>query len=154
MLRVSLAVVAGLAVAWLIVAALGKPPVACHLSGALPDRNCTPGTRSRLVAQQVCRLGPRGPLPGKLVAFTYDLYGIGPEDRESFRVEELIPRQLGGGLRRRNLWPAPLEVAPGVTAKDELEVRLRQQVCAGRLSLRAAQDRIAHNWVAAYRQLH
>jgi hypothetical protein len=101
----------------------------------------------------VCRLGPRGPLPGNLVAFTYELYGIAAEERESFRVEELIPRQLGGGLRRRNLWPAPLEATPNAAAKHQLEARLRQQVCSGRLSLRAAQNRVARNWVAAYRHL-
>jgi hypothetical protein len=154
MRRALLALALGLAAAWLAVATAGRNPVTCHLHGSLPDRNCTPGVRGLLTADRVCGLGPRGRLPENLVAAVYDVYGIDPRVRALYHPDELIPRQLGGGLRSRNIWPEPTFRKPGPLAKDALERRLARLVCSGRLSLRVAQNDISYDWVAAYRHFH
>src|SRR5437588_12792203 len=154
MQRALLAFAVGLAAAWLAAATAGRNPVTCHLHGSLPDRHCTPGVRGLFTADRVCPLGPRGRLPGNLVAAVYDVYGIEPRVRALYRPDELIPRQLGGGLRSRNIWPEPTFRKPGPGAKRALEQRLRQLVCSGRLSLRVAQNDISNDWVAAYRRFH
>ncbi|MDQ6914196.1 MAG: hypothetical protein M3155_00105 [Actinomycetota bacterium] len=153
MRRVLLALLAGVAAAWIVVATAGRNPVTCHLNGSLPDRNCTPGVRSRFAAARVCRLGPRRGVPHDLVVGVYDVYGIGPRVRALYRPDELIPRQLGGGLRSRNIWPEPIHRLPGPAAKRSLERRLHQLVCSHRLSLRVAQNEISNDWVAAYRHV-
>ncbi len=76
-------------------------------------------------------------------------YGdTGPKHR--YEYDHLIALSLGGAANDpRNLWPEP---GASPNPKDELERRLRSEVCDGRLGLRAAQEAIAHNWVAAYHQ--
>ncbi|MDQ6915616.1 MAG: hypothetical protein M3155_07380 [Actinomycetota bacterium] len=154
MRRVALALLLGLAGAWVVVATAGRNPVTCHLRGSLPDKHCTPGVRSPVGAARVCRLGPRRGLPENLVAAVYDVYGIEPRARGRYRADELIPRQLGGRLMGRNIWPQPVDRFPGPAAKRRLEQRLRRLVCSARLALRVAQDDISHDWVAAYRHIH
>jgi hypothetical protein len=68
-----------------------------------------------------------------------------------YEYDHLVPLELGGAPNDpRNLWPEPGR-APN--PKDELERRLREMVCAGRLALGTAQREIASNWVVAYRRL-
>jgi hypothetical protein len=68
-----------------------------------------------------------------------------------YEYDHLVPLELGGAANDpRNLWPEP-GTAPN--PKDGLENRLRSMVCAGELSLAAAQREIAVDWVAAYRRL-
>lgn len=71
-------------------------------------------------------------------------------------VEEdhLIPLELGGAPRDPlNLWPEPRRtfVAAGMAAedKDTVENALKASVCAGRMMLVDAQQRIATNWQTA-----
>jgi hypothetical protein len=155
MLRLALAVAVGGAIAWAAVATAGKSPPTCQLQGALPDGHCTPGVRAPLSAAQVCALDPRAPaaIPHAFAASVYDRYGIAPRARRDHPIDELIPRALGGLVATRNLWPQPLARAGGPGVKRALALALRASICAGRLSLRAAQDRIAGDWVAASRRM-
>jgi hypothetical protein len=68
-----------------------------------------------------------------------------------YRVDHLISLELGGSNAIRNLWPEPYATARGARAKDRLENRLHEVVCAGRLTLVQAQRAIATDWIAAYR---
>lgn len=57
-----------------------------------------------------------------------------------YEEDHLIPLELGGAPSDpANLWPEPWADA---RLKDELESELRREVCAGRLSLSAAQEQI------------
>ncbi len=59
-----------------------------------------------------------------------------------------VPLELGGARNDpRNLWPEP---GASPNPKDLLENRPNAWVCAGQMTLAAAQRSIAHNWVAAY----
>ena len=61
--------------------------------------------------------------------------------------DHLIPLELGGDPNdARNLW-----VEPGASPnpKDGIEHKLHQRVCAGTVSLAAAQQAIATDWTTA-----
>jgi hypothetical protein len=61
----------------------------------------------------------------------------------SYEVDHLVSLELGGNNSVANLWP---EISPGYHEKDEIENRLHDAVCAGSVSLRAAQQEIARDW--------
>jgi hypothetical protein len=70
--------------------------------------------------------------------------------------DHLIALELGGDPNDpANLWVEPND-RPGATStsntKDALESRLHSLVCSGQLTLDAARQTIATNWVAAYQQ--
>ncbi len=74
---------------------------------------------------------------------------------EDFEEDHLIPLELGGAPSdARNLWPQPRHAANGWGAdrKDGLERVLNRLVCDGKLPLVQAQQAIARDWIAAYRQ--
>ena len=74
-----------------------------------------------------------------------------PADR---RLDHLIPLELGGAPRDpANLWPEPCTAVAadgtpaGARVKDRFENWLHDEVCSGVLSLVAAQQQIAGEWV-------
>jgi hypothetical protein len=141
------------------------PPGSCHARGAglfsLPDPRCTPGAISPAVTQAnldstVCSPGytktvrPPESVTEHEKEASLAAYGdSGP--LHDYEYDHLVPLELGGAANDpRNLWPEP-----GTTPnpKDGLENRLRSTVCAGELSLAAAQREVAVDWVAADRRL-
>jgi hypothetical protein len=77
----------------------------------------------------------------------------------SFRTAEydhLIPLELGGDPNDpANLWVEPND-RPGAVStdnsKDTLEATLNRLVCSGQMTLDAARQAIASNWVATYQR--
>jgi hypothetical protein len=66
-------------------------------------------------------------------------------------IDHLIPLGIGGSNQPHNLWPQSESTVPwNSKAKDQLEIRLRTEVCAGTIDLSAAQKEIATDWIAAY----
>jgi hypothetical protein len=61
-------------------------------------------------------------------------------------LDHLIPLELGGSNDLSNLW---VEAGPIPNPKDSVENRLHDEVCSGQMSLRAAQEAIAGNWMTA-----
>jgi hypothetical protein len=139
-------------------------PGSCYARGSgalvLPDRRCTPGAIDPAVKQTnigstICRSGyTRGVRPPESVTerekrASLTAYG-GGGPLHAYEYDHLVPLELGGAANDpRNLWPEP---GASPNPKDALENRLRARVCAGTLSLSAAQTQIATNWVAAYRR--
>lgn len=81
---------------------------------------------------------------GSLAAYG-DRGGLG-----SYEYDHLVPLELGGATNDpRNLWPEP---GPSPNAKDAVEFALREQVCAGVLSLARAQREIASDWATLARR--
>jgi hypothetical protein len=134
----------------------------CHARGSglfsLPDRRCTPGAVDHAVTQAnihdtICRRGYtrmiRPPESVTVREKRRSLVAYGDTgSAHDYEYDHLIALELGGAPNDpRNLWPEP-GASPNM--KDELEGRLRREVCAGQLSLRVAQHAIAGNWVAAY----
>ena len=79
--------------------------------------------------------------------------GLAPSAASTDELDHFIPLALGGHPRDiRNLWLQLWDDEWGARTKDRLEVRLKNLVCAGRLTLESAQEAIRVNWRAACRR--
>lgn len=74
-------------------------------------------------------------------------YGVHACPGPSWEIDHLVSRELGGADDVANLWPQPIEEA---RKKDQLENRLHKLVCAGTVTLPAAQSAIREDWTRAY----
>jgi hypothetical protein len=77
----------------------------------------------------------------------YGEYGIAAGQRYRYRIDHLVPLELDGSNSIRNLWP---QLTGASLAKDRLEDTLHSMVCAGKITLAAAQHAIRTDWVRAY----
>jgi hypothetical protein len=124
-------------------------------SEALPDRRLTPGATLPVTASDVCVVGYTKTVrdvPAALKRDVYASYGRKPERGVCCEIDHLIPLELGGSNDRENLWPQRYEGEWNAARKDRLERRLHAMFCRGEISLKAAQEAIARDWVAAYRR--
>jgi hypothetical protein len=127
-----------------------------------PDRRCSPGAySSRLTKAVICSSHFHTDEIRRLARSTkYRVereYGLpaGLFSR-ALEIDHVVPLRLGGSNNIANLFPEEYAFAdhsPGYPAKDRLDKRLRELVCAGRLRLRVAQRRIAADWESLYRQV-
>jgi len=123
----------------------------CHVRRLLPDRRCTPGAiLTQATVGRICTPGYSRSVrnvPESLKRAVYDEYGIASHVPGSYEVDHLVPLELGGSNSISNLWP---EASPGFRAKDRVENRLHDAVCAGLAGLGEAQRQIAHDWRHTY----
>jgi hypothetical protein len=142
-----------------------QPPAgSCHARGtgelSLPDRVCTSGAIDPAVTQAdigstICVVGytstvrPPESVTGREKLASMAAYGDAGS-AHAYEYDHLVSLELGGATNdARNLWPEPGQ-SPNI--KDRLENRLHAMVCAGAITLAAAQQEIATDWVAAYRR--
>ena len=76
-----------------------------------------------------------------------------PQPPGDFEVDHLVPLELGGSNDIRNLWPEPANPEPGFHQKDRVETDVHNKVCSGAMSLQQAQDKIATDWYALFKQI-
>jgi hypothetical protein len=80
-------------------------------------------------------------------------YGYADDDPSHYEEDHLIPLSMGGAPRDpKNLWPQPKIGMWNSVKKDELEKKLSNLVCFGRVPLEVAQQEIATDWIKAYRK--
>lgn len=131
----------------------------------LPNRRRTPGAVNPAVtpatiAITICRTGwtstvrpdsgYTSSLKVRQLASGYAYHG--DTDPSDYEEDHLISLELGGSpVSTRNLWPEPYRAVAGARAKDQLENKLHDLVCAHALALATAQRAIARNWWHAYR---
>ncbi len=120
--------------------------------GALPDPDCTPGALNPNVsqsniAQTICVHGYTKTIRPSLSESTqlkhqlFTNYGVTGQKGE---LDHLIPLELGGDPRDiANLWA---EIGPIPNPKDNVENELKARVCAGSMTLAAAQAAIRSDW--------
>jgi hypothetical protein len=122
----------------------------------VPDPALTPGDVLTTDTTVVCQPGYTATVrdvPQSLKNQVYRQYGITQREPREYEVDHLISLELGGSNSIRNLWPQSYRTQPlNALVKDRLENRLHALVCAGKLSLPAAQQAIATDWIAAYKQ--
>lgn len=120
----------------------------------LPDSSVTPGElRPGATKEQVCTVSTdsfRVAIPAATRDSVLKLYP--PDPAVPVQWDHYIPLALGGApTSPRNLWRQPYGPGAGAAEKDRLEVWLWRQVCAGRVSLEAAQSAFrGGNWYGAY----
>jgi hypothetical protein len=106
---------------------------------ARPNLNETPGLVRPLSRAAIC--STRWGLDRRHVTVAMKkrvaaAYGIKWADRRTVEIDHLVPRELGGADSVLNLWAQPLAEAK---VKDHRENELRRAVCAGTITLTAAQ---------------
>ncbi|MFG3207754.1 hypothetical protein [Streptomyces sp. NPDC048192] len=152
-----------------------QPPVgSCHYRSEggepLPDPTCTPGAISPTVTQAdlkqtICRKGgytkkirPPAAITDREKQLNAASYGYTGRLGDA-EYDHLVSLELGGDPNDpRNLWveePDPGHRAHGGVnnKKDPVEAQLHTAVCAGRITLAAAQKAIATDWTTALQKL-
>lgn len=133
----------------------------CHSMDGLPDPICTPGFADPRVTQAniqttICVSGytvkvrPSSLYTRLLKQRQIKEYGYVDTNVADYEEDHLIPLELGGHpTDPRNLWPEPRTGAYTATTKDGVENSLHTMVCAGHMTLAAAQAAIANDWESA-----
>ncbi|MER6062372.1 hypothetical protein [Streptomyces sp. NPDC001792] len=152
-----------------------QPPAgSCHYryekGEPLEDPACTPGAISPAVTQAnlattICRKGgytkgvrPPASVTGKEKKLNATSYGYTGSLGDA-EYDHLISLQLGGDPNdARNLWVEPADPGhkPGGginNKKDPVETKLHTAVCAGKVTLAAAQHAIVTDWTTALSRL-
>ena len=120
----------------------------------IPNSRLTPGDALKVTADDLCKPGHteiEGNISVRLKSQVFDRYGI-RGDLIGYKVEHLIPPELGGSNSLKNLWPQPLAGEWTYHMKNRLERRLGKLVCNGALDLKIAQREIAADWIGAYKK--
>ena len=73
------------------------------------------------------------------------------ERRREFKIDHLIPLELGGADTIDNLWPQKIRAKPyGAARKELLTEVLLQKIRAGKMTLAQAQEEIRRDWIDAF----
>jgi hypothetical protein len=147
------------AVAWIAATAIAAREL------IVPDHQLTPGLARLYSAAEVCGVSwghDRRHVSAAMKRRVFAAYGLAGNgdpacvrDRKGRRceIDHLISRELGGADDVRNLWPQPYGSRPwNAVRKDQVENRLHREVCAGAITLEAAQREIAADWRVPYRR--
>lgn len=71
--------------------------------------------------------------------------------RPQFKIDHLIPRELGGADSLENLWPQSIRARPyGTDRKELLTEVLLARIAKGQITLAQAQDQISKDWIDAF----
>lgn len=129
-----------------------------HDKALLPDSKITPGVMSDMSKAQVCSTkwgqDQRHVTPSMKDEVCV-AYGLKPHcyGRDTYEIDHLVSRELGGIDDVKNLWPQPYFQHPGAHEKDTVENWLHKQVCLNKMSLQDAQRRIASDWYQVYLEM-
>jgi hypothetical protein len=110
----------------------------------LPNRKFTPG---RVARKDKDRQGVTEEMERKV----FSRYHIPWRRRPEFKVDHLIPLELGGADAVENLWPQSLYVRPyNALRKDLLTQCLLARIAAGKMNLAQAQEEISQDWISCF----
>lgn len=104
-----------------------------------PMPRLTPGVVRPLTTVEICRTRWGRDRRRVTVAMKHEVarrYGVAWSKHALYEFDHLIPRELGGADDVANLWP---QLWADARVKDREENRLHRAVCAGAVSLEAAQ---------------
>jgi hypothetical protein len=110
----------------------------------LPNGKLTPG---RIARKDKDRQGVTEEMERKVFA----RYHIPWRRRLEFKVDHLIPLELGGADAVENLWPQSLYVRPYNALRKELLTQcLLTRIAAGKMTLAKAQEEISEDWISCF----
>ena len=130
----------------------------CQANGPLPDHDCTPGAIFENATKEIiCVSGYSSTVRDvsmHLKKKVFLQYGINyPVPFGSYEIDHLIPLSLGGNNEVSNLWPKSATPFPGFWEKNITGNYLKEEICAGRVALRVAQQHMADNWFLIYQNM-
>lgn len=110
----------------------------------VPNRKLTPGKIAESDKD-------RGGVTLKMEQKVFARYRLPWSRRGEFKVDHLIPPELGGADNIKNLWPQSVRSRPyGAERKGQLTEVLISRVRAGQLTLAQAQEQISRDWIDAF----
>jgi len=110
----------------------------------LPNPKLTPG---RIARKDKDRNG----VTEEMERHLFDRYHIPWRRRAEFKVDHLIPIELGGADVMENLWPQSLYARPySVERKELLTQHLLARIAAGKMTLSQAQKEISEDWISCF----
>ena len=139
----------------MLVAVLAVAPVGAF--EVRPDKNLTGGSVRTTKPEEACghAWDTRGPMPRTRQDEVLTRYGLHAGPHPDYEIDHLIPLCLGGSDDLSNLWPQPrrrIEETWNAEAKDRLERRMCDLVCARQIDIGTAQEAFATDWIAAYQK--
>jgi hypothetical protein len=110
----------------------------------LPNAKLTPGKIAR-------KDKDRNGITEEMERHVFDRYHIPWRRRAEFKVDHLIPIELGGADAIDNLWPQSLSTRPyNAHRKELLTQRLLARVATGKMTLAQAQKEISEDWISCF----
>jgi hypothetical protein len=110
----------------------------------LPNPKLTPG---KVAEHDKDRSGVTARMEQKVFA----RYRLPWSRRTEFKIDHLIPLELGGADTIDNLWPQSLRIKPyGADRKELLTEVLLERIRTGRMTLAQAQEEIRKDWIDAF----
>lgn len=110
----------------------------------LPNPKLTPG---KVAQKDNDRKGVTVQMERKV----FDRYRIPWERRREYKIDHLIPLDLGGADTIDNLWPQSLRIKPYNAERKELLTRhLLTCVASGEMTLAQAQDEMTADWIGCF----
>jgi hypothetical protein len=110
----------------------------------LPNPKLTPGKVAR-------RDKDRQGVTEEMERHLFDRYHIPWRRRPEFKVDHLIPTELGGADTIDNLWPQSLSTKPyNARRKELLTQRLLDRITIGQITLAQAQKEISEDWISCF----
>jgi hypothetical protein len=128
--------------------------------GVLPDRQCSPGAYySGLTKAVLCsstfRTSTIRNVPQSEKYAVEREYGMPARlYGRTLEIDHIVSLELGGSNDIANLFPEPGAGTANYHVKDKLENKLHGLICAGTMTLHAAQSGIAGNWKALYKTVY
>ena len=78
-------------------------------------------------------------------------YRLRWERRAEFKIDHLIPLELGGADSIDNLWPQSRRARPyGADRKRQLTEVLQEKIARGQMTVAQAQEQISRDWIDAF----
>jgi hypothetical protein len=110
----------------------------------VPNPKLTPG---RIARTDKDRAG----ITLKLEQKVFARYRLPWERRREFKIDHLIPTELGGADTLDNLWPQSVRAKPyGTDRKELLADVLMKKVRERKLTIEQAQEAISRDWIDAF----
>jgi hypothetical protein len=122
---------------------------------AAPNPALTPGAAVLETSREVClESRPKNKeVDSTLRRRVFAEYGLTNAPAQAYEGDYLITPALGGADDIHNLWSHSYSNTEwNAKVKDQLEDRMRDLVCQGKLDLSTAQREIASNWIGAYKR--
>ena len=112
--------------------------------GLVPNAKLTPG---RVAASDKDRQGVTVAMEQKV----FRRYHLSWNRRAQFKIDHLIPLELGGADTIDNLWPQNLRAKPyGPDRKELLAEVLLKKIASKQMTLAQAQEEIRRDWIDAF----
>ena len=110
----------------------------------LPNPKLTPGRVAK-------RDKDRGGVTLKMEQKVFARYRLPWARRNEFKIDHLIPVELGGADTINNLWPQSLRTKPyGADRKELLTEVLLTRIRASQMTVAQAQEQISRDWIDTF----